>query len=318
MPKRMYAVIGGRAKKIKKQYVVINGVAKKVKKMYAVVNGVTKQIFGGVDAGEVVFTASTEWTVPEGVTSIDIFCVGGGGGAGGSSFYSYMAENNTGYWPYTYDKHGSAGAGGYTKSIFNKPVNSGDTLTIAIGSGGESGLYYDLSFGKNIGTASNSSMVSNGSPGGSSSVIYKETLLLSSDGGKGGYKNTNQYYISGVSGGSGSSVGGSYLTSSTNMNYEQQYTAIKPGQNGADGYKCQKITTSNTGTTSQTDFSYGTPGKGQGTSTKYFGEDNGTLYSTAGEVVNGSPTVANSGNGGSIPKFNGASGIVIIRWSAQD
>ena len=79
MPKRMYAVVGGRAKKIKKQYVVINGVAKKVKKMYAVVNGVTKQIFGGVDDGEFVFTASTEWSVPEGVTIIDIFCVVGGG-----------------------------------------------------------------------------------------------------------------------------------------------------------------------------------------------------------------------------------------------
>ena len=47
MPKGMYAVIDGSAKKIKKQYAVINGVAKKIKKMYAVVNGAARPMYDG-------------------------------------------------------------------------------------------------------------------------------------------------------------------------------------------------------------------------------------------------------------------------------
>ena len=36
---------------------------------------------GKAEPGEVVLTSSTSWTVPVGVTSICVLCVGGGGGA---------------------------------------------------------------------------------------------------------------------------------------------------------------------------------------------------------------------------------------------
>ncbi|GHV26132.1 hypothetical protein FACS1894176_06230 [Bacteroidia bacterium] len=35
-----------------------------------------------------VFTGNTTWTVPAGVTSVDVFAVGGGGGGAGDCYYS--------------------------------------------------------------------------------------------------------------------------------------------------------------------------------------------------------------------------------------
>ena len=68
------------------------------------------------------------------------------------------------------------------------------------------------------------------------------------------------------------------------------------------------------------------PGIGQGTTTREFGEDGGKLYSSGGNAYgHSSPTVANSGNGGSgssvkpssgnpaIAATKGSSGIVVIR-----
>jgi len=41
-----------------------------------------------------VFTSSTTWTVPVGVTSVDVFCVGGGGGGAFSSNHTYSLGGN--------------------------------------------------------------------------------------------------------------------------------------------------------------------------------------------------------------------------------
>ena len=302
MPKRMYAVVGGRAKKIKKQYVIINGVAKKVKKMYAVVNGVTKQIFGGVDVGEVVFTASTEWTVPEGVTSIDIFCVGGGGGAGG--FYSWLNLNINASTFCT----GGAGGGGYTNTLLQVPVTPYEKLTIAVGSKGIVGDHYDYEVSEKMhyGTVKNPNDIKSGTSGGKSTVYRGSVLLLSANGGYSGTRGTSTTYGAGGKGGSGGARGMKQKMTSTGI-----YTETGGGYAGTDGGDAE-------------DYNGNKLAKGQGTTTRAFGEANGTIYSEGGGCEHnnyGNPHMhPNSGMGGNALSsyHDGAAGVVIIRWSAQD
>lgn len=78
-------------------------------------------------------TSSRTWTVPAGVSSIDIFLVSGGGGGGG--------WNNWGH------SIGGAGGGGgslaRSRNLGNAiPVTPGTLVTIVIGSGGEGGKGY--------------------------------------------------------------------------------------------------------------------------------------------------------------------------------
>ena len=71
---------------------------------------------------------------------------------------------------------------------------------------------------------------------------------------------------------------------------------------------------------------YGVGGRGQGTTTREFGEPSGKLYSSGGNAyAHSSPTIANSGNGGSgssvmddrgqvkVKATAGSSGIIVIR-----
>ena len=64
-------------------------------------------------------------------------------------------------------------------------------------------------------------------------------------------------------------------------------------------------------------------GSGQGTTTRYFGESTGTLYSTGGcgyMVSNGWYSTSAPGDGASASHSGGntgASGICIIRWGKQ-
>lgn len=302
MSKGMYAVINGSTKKIKKQYVVINGVAKKVKKMYAVVNGVTKKIFGGAEAGEVVFTASTEWTVPEGVTSIDIFCVGGGGGAGG--FYNWQNFNINASTLCT----GGAGGGGYTSTLLQVPVIPYEKLTIAVGNKGVVGDHYDYEVSEKIhyGTVKNPTDIKAGTSGGKSTVHRGATLLLSANGGYSGTKATSTSYGAGGKGGSGGSRGMKQQLTSTG-----RYTETGGGYRGTDGGDAE-------------DYDGNKLAKGQGTTTRAFGEANGTRYSDGGGCEYndyGNPYIhPHSGMGGNALNsyHDGAAGVVIIRWSAQD
>ena len=75
------------------------------------------------------------------------------------------------------------------------------------------------------------------------------------------------------------------------------------GNGGTDGGNGKQASMTNAGGTTSY---YGTPGKGQGSTTRAFGESTGTLYSTA-ERSDDAPNTGNSGS----------SGIVIIRWAEQ-
>jgi alpha-tubulin suppressor-like RCC1 family protein len=125
-------------------------------------------------AGQQLFTTtgSQSWTVPDGVTIVDIVCVGAGGGGGSQS----------GGLP------GSGGGGGALSYSNNVSVTSGESLTIVVGAGGSAGTP--------------------GTAGGDSSVSRDVTTLVlakGGDGGTGGVANASQ--IGGAGGASASGVG---------------------------------------------------------------------------------------------------------------
>lgn len=164
-------------------------------------------------------TSSRNVTVPSGYSLCDIFCVGGGGGGGGGE----KSDNNA---------YGSSGAGGgYTKTVFNISVSSGQVLNCVIGGGG----------------GGSSSASNNGGTGGTTYVNRSGATLCTATGGSGGgcYAMGN-----GGSGGGGANNG-------------------RGGSNGGNG-------------SDSPGYSTGRTGKGQGTTTRPFGESSGTAYSGGG------------------------------------
>ena len=97
--------------------------------------------------GSKVFKASGSFTVPAGVRSIDIFCVGGGG-AGGSGNTSNTSSNQI---------NGGGGGGGYTAQKLQYAVTPGTVFSIVIGAGGAGG---SATSGASGGTTSFGSVVS--------------------------------------------------------------------------------------------------------------------------------------------------------------
>lgn len=122
-----------------------------------------------------MFTKTSKWVVPIGVTSVDVLVVGGGGGGG-------------------YDQGGGGGGGGLVYAA-NVPVTAGQAYSIVVGAGG-------------AGSSSNSSK---GSSGGNSSFLlvggggYGSGTITGYGGGGGGSLNSR----AGLNGGSGGGSAGS-------------------------------------------------------------------------------------------------------------
>ena len=303
-----------KARKIKSAFVGIDGKARKIKKIYVGdENGKARLAWQSiVEAGSVKFTSSTTWTVPSGIKKIDIFCCGGGGGAGGS----YKTVNAGSSWSQKY-YYGSCGAGGYTATKLSYDVTPGQQLQITVGQGGAAGLYYYYQNYNgevtNFGTTTSSNGMTNGGAGGQSKVVLNGTTIISANGGNGGIKGTpNAYYVNGVNGGSGSSSSGAMIEDNG------AFFLYFPGTEGSDGGNGSQTGFNNVNGGQYNDPYLGTPGKGQGTTTREFGESNGTLYSTAGGNLDGN--VTNTGHGGGIGNcpYPGSNGIVIIRWATQE
>ncbi|MEM1660857.1 MAG: hypothetical protein QXR17_06945 [Candidatus Bathyarchaeia archaeon] len=112
--------------------------------------------------GFVVFTSSSTWTVPAGVTQILIIAVGAGGGGGGA-----RATGDGTNMAVASAAGGKAGLVDFTVAS----VSPGSTLTIYVGSGGSGG---------------SGSTASSGGEGGHSSVVRGITVLAHAYGGPGG------------------------------------------------------------------------------------------------------------------------------------
>lgn len=245
--------------------------------------------------GQQVFTSSGTFTVPVGVTSVDLFGVGGGGGGNSNTFPS----NHDGSRP-----GGGGGGGGYTTSLKGLGVSSGQVFNINIGSGGAGGVAkwsspWDVLFGKN---------------GGDTTILRNGTLLLTAAGGKAPYNNTY--------GGYGGSGGGTGYTCPSNQH---------GGSDGSDGavggsgnaYSNrgvgQHTTTRAFGESSNTLYA----GGGGGSTDEYSrrGGNGGSGGGGNGNDTYGQASTAGAngtgGGGGGGAERNasaGGNGIVIIRW----
>lgn len=239
--------------------------------------------------GQQVFTSSGTFTVPVGVTSVDLFGVGGG--SGGSTETSESAS-----------KAGGGGGSGYTTTIKNLSVSSGQILSINIGAGGAGGEPRRSKPWENM----------IGKAGGNTTIIRNGTTLLTASGGKtfGG-----TYFWFGSDGGSGGGSG-----------YRDNYGGSDGSNGGGDrGGTGQKTTTRAFGETSNTLYAGG--GGAAIGSYPYSGGDGGAGGGGHGGAVGvdygagnnaGLPGTVGTGGGGggsySAWGATGGSGIVIIRW----
>ncbi|MEY8338473.1 glycine-rich domain-containing protein [Lachnospiraceae bacterium 62-35] len=252
--------------------------------------------------GQQVFTSSGTFTVPANIYSIDVFCVGGGGAGG--RYYSASDGKQFG---------GAGGGGGYTSTRKNIAVSPGQSYAVTVGSGGiQPGSSYDTA-----------------APGGTSSF----GSILTANGGEIGKEGNRLSFTTHPSGGAGGSGGGGGLKLQYDADGNFKELGIG-GNGGSDGGNGGAGGTSTLGTSIITN---GPGGTGQGTTTRAFGDSNGTLYSgggggssyytAGGQGGSGgggnanSAGAANTGGGGggsSVRGGNsaksGGSGIVIVRW----
>ncbi len=257
------------------------------------------------------FTSSGTFTVPPGVSKIDIFCVGGGGGGAGG--YASLSGN----W-----RGGGGGGGGYTATVLNKAVTPGSSLTVTVGAGGSAAAANSMATGGTGGTSSVGSLVSaKGGTGGRTVSNGGETVKGGGSGGSGGgagpdfkkWVESEIQWMKGTTGGSNGSDGGES---------DSQYSYSINGGTG------QGTTTRSFGESSGTLYA------GGGGSGPVFGNTRGAGGSggggSGGWDSNGAAGTANTGGGGgggcggysgggntnnakSSGGGAGGSGIVIIR-----
>ena len=180
---------------------------------------------------------------------------------------------------------GAGGGSGYTITEKAIPIYAGIPYEIVIGAGGAGSSFVSNT---NLATAGN---------GGATSGFG-----VSADGGKGG--KAGQFDTGGYDGkgGDGGSGGGVWSGAG--------------GSDGSNGVVGNGAPSSGGGVN--------TAGKGQGTTTREFGESDGTLYANGGGSNTGTDGGNNTGDGGcsrnhnsTLPGGKGASGILIIR-NARD
>ncbi len=243
--------------------------------------------------GQQAFTSSTIFTIPAGVRSIDLFCVGGGSGGGSGDGISPANA-------------GGGGAAGYTTTQKAISVTPGQQINIIIGAGGAGGDWI------------NGSGVSNA--GGLSKVTINGQDYCIANGGAGTYS-------SGGKGGTGGGGAGKMVSGSGSQ------SAGNGGSNGSDGFEGygypgigQKTTTRAFGESSNTLYAGGGGGGGNGQ------RDNSWRgFGGAGGGGNGSDAMGNAGSSGGAGTgsgggggyqygskpgggYYGGSGICLIRW----
>lgn len=237
-----------------------------------------------------------------------------GGGGGGCS---RMTQDSTVICG------GAGGGGGYTATHKAVTLAKGTAYVITIGAGGAGGTYSGL-----------------GKQGGTTKIVGGDVSLTVNGGGVGGLNGSSGCY-----GGAGGSGGGGNAASG----YSSLY-ALRGPLGGQDGGNSRK----QDGSEATQGSSWGNPfGKGQGTTTREFGESTGQLYAGGGgcgtSLVNtdeynyggagggaaggrytdsGNNASANTGGGGggcgdgytsgSTSGGNGGSGILILRNARKE
>lgn len=140
---------------------------------------VTIEDTSAIVSGDEVFTADGTFTVPAGVTSVNIYAVGGGGSAEAGEFSNGSS--------------GGGGGGAYV-SILGWPVTPGDAITVNVGAGGSAGINYANSPFEIVSTSSGTGLTyypSSGSileptDGQNSSIVHNSVTVLTAGGGSKG------------------------------------------------------------------------------------------------------------------------------------
>lgn len=240
-------------------------------------------------------TSSQTWTVPTGVTKIDVLCVGGGGGGAGSWVWRVTDQGS----PYADCESGGGGAGGQVVLKTNISVTPGTKYTATVGAGGAGGKY--------VYTTSSSAPEHDeaGSKGGTTSLGN----LCSAEGGpgatgRGGASGTNH-----ASGGTGSKTSSSAATSGAGGTVV--WGATYGGGGGGGNYRFNDEGTNRYSAN-------GAGGAGGGGAGGYnIGTSNtnpvaGTANTGGGG--GGGWTSESGSNGSGSAGAAGGSGIIVIRW----
>ena len=219
-------------------------------------------------SGNKTFTGSGTFTVPDGVTKIKVFIVGGGGGGQcGTGRADRFDEGGTG---------GGGGGGGYTNTA-EYTVSSGQKCTVTIGAGGAA--FND----KSEGDTSDQTRKA-----GATSFRLPNGTTLTAQGGFNPHRTSMSIRGDGANGGSGGG-GGNF-----GQNENVDLSGGSGGSNGGNG------TAGGNGDSQQSKG-----GSGQGKTTRAYGESNGTLYAGGGGG-GGCPKQAGTASGS--PGGNGGSG----------
>jgi hypothetical protein len=256
------------------------------------------------------FTSSGTFTVPTGVTSLQVLCVGGGGGGGGGN------TNES-------DLCGGGGGGGGLTYHNNFSVTPGASLSYTIGAGGGAGI---AGTNPTVGGDTNFSTII--AKGGGRGGHQKGTVIGSNTGGSGG----------GSVGGGGSGSAGTQGSGGTN--YEQNSggpgneVGGRGGGGGGGASAAGGGTAYNTGvqkggdggqgsTTYLNSNYYGAGGGGGGNSATsgggYLGGGNGGSNSSASTA--GTANTGGGGGGGGRNQTStgngsaGGSGVIVVRYA---
>ena len=162
------------------------------------------------------FTSSGTFSVPSGVTAVDVLVVAGGGGGGG--------HGGNGY------KGGGGGAGGLV-FMPEYPVTPSGTITVTVGCGGLPGDNLPTGQGSQTigGPGQNSTFGSPGDPGFSPT----SAVLTAISGGAGGGGSNCGQATAGQPGGSGGGAGSSQNNTASQSTGTQP---TQPGNSGAYGF----------------------------------------------------------------------------------
>lgn len=279
-------------------HVGVSGVPKKlIKGWIGDENNVPKLFYTGVSHGEDVITSSGTWTVPTGVTKIDIFCVGGSGGNCFPSRYegssgSYDTQSGYGNDYDEWRDYYAWGGSGYTSTALQVLVTPGETLVVSTGGKGSDGS------GKVIISGETTAKYDAGR-GGTSSVNRGATVLCSA---QGGYPaatpadasssvpgSSDTTVTKGGNGGSGGRSAGLYFRKynwQSDVFVSPSWARRVNGTNGSNGGNATasgEYENFYNGSTSSWSVSSSNLATGQGSTTRAFGEQGGTLYDNFGE-----------------------------------
>ena len=235
------------------------------------------------DSSSIEFLTSGFFTVPPGVTELEVFGCGGGGGGGGAGSSSGATRSCS-----------AGGAGGNGASIFSGVINvvPGDVLTISIPSGGGGGAP------GGVGGAG-----STGSKGGSA-TISGTGVLLTIEGGFGG------------GGGAQAQAEGSTINGGTPNATAQVIIGAFSTRGGAGGTKTVNNNTSAPGGIGQTNQFFGLSAVGGVAGAPNALNRAGGAAGTGGGA--GGSCLGIGGNGGKGGDNNGTGNPPIIGEAAAD